>query len=151
MGVEMSTDIGEVDMYFEEESRDIDTDAIELLSRLGDGCLKESREKSQIDTFIDHSGDLRSSIGCAIAHNGNIVKILGFDVVLNGHNGAAKGKALAIEIAKQHSDEYVLAVVAGEDYAVFVEALENKAVITDAELFVVQELPSLLNQLSSKR
>lgn len=44
---------------------------------------------------------------------------------------------------------YALVVVAGMNYAEFVEAMENKNVLASAELFARKELPGMMSKLKS--
>ncbi|MBR8535390.1 hypothetical protein KDU71_07445 [Carboxylicivirga sediminis] len=84
--------------------------------------------------YIDHTGNLRSSIGYAVADSGSI-KVENFQkagVGTDQEKGLSEAKRLANEVAKQHHFGLVLIIVAGMDYAVYVENMENKDVLTNA-------------------
>jgi len=61
-----------------------------------------------------------------------------------------KGKALIEELSKKFANGYALVVVAGMNYAEFVEAMENKNVLASAELFARKELPGMMSKLKKQ-
>ena len=84
------------------------------------------------ETYADQSGNLRSSIGFVIYYNGEKVSTGGFGggalfpnkegVRGSGKEGTEKGGNVAEEIAEQFPKGFVLVVVAGMEYAAYVEA-----------------------------
>ena len=64
--------------------------------------------------------------------------------------GVRKGKALIEELSKKFANGYALVVVAGMNYAEFVEAMENKNVLASAELFARKELPGMMSKLKKQ-
>lgn len=104
-----------------------------LLQAAGEMFVKYARESGK---YIDHTGNLRSSIGYVIARDG---KTLTDDFQLenvgtDGKEGLGKAKRLAREVAHTHNKGLVLIGVAGMEYAVHVEAMESKDVITAANI-----------------
>ena len=67
-----------------------------------------------------------------------------------GSEGTKTGKDFATEMAKQFSNEYVLVVVAGMNYAEYVEAKDNKDVLATPELFANKELPKMFERLKKQ-
>ena len=59
-------------------------------------------------------------------------------------------KALIEELSKKFANGYALVVVAGMNYAEFVEAMENKNVLASAELFARKELPGMMSKLKKQ-
>ena len=70
--------------------------------------------------------------------------------VRQGNEGVRKGKALIEELSKKFANGYALVVVAGMNYAEFVEAMENKNVLASAELFARKELPGMMSKLKKQ-
>ena len=137
----------EVNSYLSAEAERIHGLTVRALASLGERCVKVARDRAPELSWIDQTGNLRSSIGYIITHNGNIVKHSDFQQVKQGSEGTKTGKDFATEIAKQFSNEYVLVVVAGMNYAEYVEARDNKDVLATPELFANKELPKMFERL----
>lgn len=105
---------------------------MDLLQRTGEEFVKIARLEGQ---YIDHTGNLRSSIGYVIVKDGSIV---GRNFQLSEKEGTDKqtgkreGEHLAMDLVRTFPKGYVLIGVAGMKYAVIVEAMENKDVLTRA-------------------
>lgn len=123
---------------------------IRALSYLGEMCVIEAKDRPQEASWFDHSGNLRSSIGYVIVHNGKIIRYSGFNQVKQGSEGVKEGKTLAEELSRKHSSGYALIVVAGMNYAELVEAMDNKAVLASAELLARRELPKMVQKLRTQ-
>lgn len=125
---------------------------MDLLQRTGEEFVKIARLEGQYD---DWTGNLRSSIGYVIVKDG---KIIGKDFKLSEKDGTDKqtgrreGEQLAMDLVKTFSKGYVMIGVAGMKYAVFVEAMENKDVLTraadKADDFIKRHSRLLFNRLS---
>lgn len=114
---------------------------------MGEKSVIEAKDRSQELSWYDRSGNLRSSIGYVIVCNGRVLKESGFKQVQQGSAGIKQGRELAIELASKYSGGYALIVVAGMNYADKVEAMDNKVVLSSAELYAKQELPGLMEKL----
>lgn len=147
MGMKMRTPMSEVNAYLKAEAERIHRLTIRALAYLGEQCVRLARDRAPELSWIDRTGNLRSSIGYIITHNGNIVQYSDFRQVKHGSEGVKTGKDFAEEIAKQFSSDYVLVVVAGMNYAEFVEARDNKDVLATPELFANKELPKMFERL----
>jgi hypothetical protein len=102
----------------------IDDFTLVMLNAYKGACMDMVERAKSTNTYQDQTRSLRSSIGCVINYKGkewfNYFASEGGE---NGALGAAKGLDFAREKAKQYSDKTVVAiVVAGEDYALYVEA-----------------------------
>lgn len=118
------------------------------LSYLGEKALIECRSNAN---FIDRTGNLRSSMGYIIVKNGKVLGKNGFEnqigTTIFGKQGAETGENLALKLASnQEKDKYVLIVVAGMNYAVYVES-KNYNVLTSAEQLVQRELPEIIRNI----
>ena len=150
MGIRMTTPFNEVQAAIRAEKERAEMLTIRALAHLGDMCVIEARNRSQEESWIDQTGNLRSSIGYVISHNGKIVQISDFKQVKNGSEGKQTGMDLAKELVQQYTNDYVLVVVAGMNYAEYVEAMNNKVVLASAELFARKELPVMMEKLKTQ-
>lgn len=150
MGIKLVTSESAIHDAFIQEIDRVNRLTLRALSYLGEKCVIEARDRSPEESWIDRTGNLRSSIGYVIASEGEIIKYSDFTVVKNGSEGPETGKTLAEEIARKYRSGYVLVVVAGMNYAEYVEAMDNKVVLASAELFARQQLPSMMQKLKSQ-
>ncbi len=151
---------------------------LNLLVRTGEVFNDIARAHGSYDNW---TGDLRSSIGYGVVKDGQIVKIGGFTKVTgagpnsaivnfstqsgdnvsfhatgrsgDGSRGSLIGQALVRELAPQFGKGYVLIGVAGMNYAVYVEAIHNKDVISFApshvEDFIKREARILFKSINN--
>lgn len=95
--------------------------------------------------YTVQTGNLVSSVGYAIVHNGQIVTMSSFQPVEgrkdengiplgDGTEGSAKGKAYVKELAMQYPQGYALLLVAGMHYASYVQELYHKDVLISGSL-----------------
>ena len=77
---------------------------------------------------------------------------MAFEAVKGGHEGVHTGQRLALGIAKNYPEGYTLIVVAGMDYAVYVES-KGRDVLTSAESeagkLIGRELADLVKNIQS--
>lgn len=123
---------------------------VEAFAEVGDYVTKQIRS-GNLSNWNNDTGSLRSSIGYAIGKGGKMVKMSDFDVILQGSEGSRKGKALAEKLVSEYSTfDYVLVLVAGEEYAVYVEAVENRIVLSSGLLYIKKELTKTLRSKISE-
>lgn len=147
MGIRMTTKLSEVHDMLMREAERVERLTIRALSKLGEQCVTKIRDRAGDKSWYDQTGNLRSSVGYVIAHNKNIIQYSTFNQVKQGSEGVKTGKDLAKELAKRYSNNYVLIVVAGMNYAEFVEAMDNKDVLASTELWVREQVPLMLEKL----
>lgn len=100
-----------------------------------------------MSSWEDQSSNLRSSIGYAVIRKGSIVIMSGFEVVAGGKDGSARGKRMTAELAQEYSQyPYALIVVAGMEYAVYVEAMDNKVVLAGGQLWLENNIREILRK-----
>lgn len=90
------------------------------LTYLGEECVKMAREDHP-GNWRDQTGNLRSSVGYAIFDYGREVMQSAFQTVGTGTAGSTKGAEYVKSLASQYAQTYALVVVAGMEYAEFVE------------------------------
>lgn len=143
----MTTKLSEVHETLMREAERVERLTIRALSKLGEQCVTKIRDRAGDKSWYDQTGNLRSSVGYVIAHNKNIIQYSTFNQVKQGSEGVKTGKDLAKELAKRYSNNYVLIVVAGMNYAEFVEAMDNKDVLASTELWAREQVPLMLEKL----
>lgn len=87
-------------------------------------CIEMVKRAKQTNTYQDQTHKLRSSIGCVLYHNGvevfNYFESTGGEM---GGEGAQDGLMKARLVAEQQGDKTIVSVVvAGADYALYVES-----------------------------
>ena len=115
--------------------------AISILDYVGLECVKEARTMRK---YTDQTGNLRSSTGYAVVYNGRIIKQSNFEKAKQeSTEGTATGKRLIQQLASSYADGLVLVLVAGMDYAVYVEA-RGYNVLNSAEDLAKRLVPEML-------
>ena len=118
--------------------------AIVILNDVGVECVKEARTAMR---YKVQSGNLTSSTGYAVVYNGRIVKQSNFKKVKQtATEGAATGKELIRQLASLYADGLVLILVAGMNYAVYVE-VRGYNVLNSAEDLAKQLVPEMLRKV----
>lgn len=118
-----------------------------MLNYVGLECVREARTKRR---YTDQTGNLRSSTGYCILYNGVIVHQSGFEAVkTTAAQGAASGKKLMNNLIAQNSTGIVLIVVAGMNYAAYVEA-KGLNVLDSSEIMAKKLIRKTLKRLGFK-
>ena len=136
--------MSEIQKYINDAIEKVDKVVIRNLQRLGEEAVIYARNRTGEESWYDQTGNLRSSIGYVIARDGNIIRRGGFSQILDGAEGPNEGKRFAKETAEAYPGSFVLIVVAGMNYASYVEDMENKDVLASSSLFVERELPKMI-------
>lgn len=129
---------------------------VDDLAALGEKAVTDIREKSQAEGFRDSTGNLRSSIGFIVVKDGKILRQGGFERVdgpqraTTSVDGSQVGLSYAERLAKNYPKGYALIVVAGMDYAAFLQDVENKDVLASGELFLNKEVRKLAAEYNRK-
>lgn len=143
MGINVSVPFEEISNYIDEQLQRWLTVVVRRLNRIGLQAVTRVRARSGEDSWFDQTGNLRSSIGYCICENGKVTNSSGFKKVKQGNEGVIEGQKYLEQIAAKYPTDYVLIIVAGMEYAVYVEAMENKDVLASAEIFVKDEIAKL--------
>jgi hypothetical protein len=112
----------------------------EVLSYVGEYFVKEARS---INTYIDQTGNLRSSVGYIIVKNGSVKK----ENFEGSGEGKSKGMEVALSVGKD--SRWVFIGVAGMLYAAAVES-RGLDVITGSSEQARQLLISLLERAKQR-
>jgi len=146
---------------FSELEKDLQTkkDAIKKvvirnLCWVGEQCVKTARNDGN---YNDITGNLRSSIGYVVLENGQEVsyamrqrskQIKGS--AGNGKDGVKAGKELLEKLRGEYPRGFALIVVAGMQYAVYVEEVRGKNVLISSKQYAEQLVPKLLHDIGLK-
>lgn len=129
---------------------------LEELDKLGYDANRYIRDRTAEESWKDRSGNLRSSIGYIVVRDGEICKSGGFERVegpkrdKSSEDGSAEGRSYAERLAANYPTGYALIVVAGMEYAAYVEAKANKDVLAGGEIFLKKEVRKLVRRFSQK-
>lgn len=150
MSIRMTTPMAEVSRIMKEIQAIMRDEMMQSLSFLGEQCVARIRDRSFEESWIDHTGNLRSSIGYSIYDHGRTVIQSAFPVVRQGSEGQSEGKKYVSELAEKYAKVYALVVVAAMSYAEYVEAIDGKDVLASTELWAKQKVESYLENAKQK-
>lgn len=150
MKVTMRTSGNELVAFFSKAEQILFEKIAAALFELGQKYNTIIRERGEDESWRNHSGNLRSSIGAAVYSKGKQLFRTSFSTVGSGSRGSAKGRQMADELAAQYSDTFALAIIAAEDYAEKVEAIEGKDVLASAQIGVERELKGVIENAVKK-
>lgn len=117
--------------------------AIFLLKYLGEELTKYAKDKHN---YTDRTGNLTNSIGYAVVRNGEIID---FGGAVQQGEGADHALKVAMKMAETLSNSFSLIIVAGMNYAAYVEA-RGYNVILPAELKAKTDFPKAIQKLMDK-
>lgn len=146
MGVEVKFTKRSIDNYFNNVLKIVNEEFIRTFSYLGEQAVKKVRNRPGAESWFDQTGNLRSSIGYAVASHGKKQIESAFEQVLDGKEGAQKGRQFIDELISKYNETYALIVVAGMDYAERVESLDNKDVLASTEIWAKSVLDSYVKR-----
>lgn len=135
MGIKLSTPQSALNAFFESAMAIIKREILIAYAKLGEECNARIRDRSAEESWIDHTGNLRSSIGYAIFDYGMKQVESAFASIGSDATGSQEGRKMIADLAKEYSRVYALVVVAAMNYADFVEAIESKDVLASTELW----------------
>ncbi len=98
--------------------------------------------------YEDQTSNLKGSIGGVVLKNGKTISIKGFDS--DGSEGNTTGLEFINSLTSNYTSGYVIILVAGMEYATYVEDFNNLNVLKKSELKMFRELPKLVVRLKRK-
>lgn len=138
----------DIDRFFDKFQKKADAKFIETLKYAGETGVKIARESGR---YNDITGNLRSSIGYAILKEGKPL----YEDYTEGprgtdrKTGVQRSKRLVEQVSKTAKTGFALILVAGMDYALYVENMDNKDVlsgaVTETEKFLRETLNKIVN------
>jgi len=142
MGIIMTTPLSAIDQFLNDCAMILKECILTALAKLGEECVVRVRNRSAEESWIDHTGNLRSSTGDAVYDHGKKVIQSAFQQVLQGSKGSSEGQQMIDELASKYLQTYALVVVAGMNYAEKVEALESKDVLESTRIWAEAQVDS---------
>lgn len=150
MGIKCTNSRQELEKMFLDIARIIREEILKTLQYLGEECNRRIRDRSAEESWIDRTGNLRSSIGYAVFEYGRKQMESAFKVVMNGKEGEAASRKYINELAQEFSKAYALVVVAGMSYAEYVEAIESKDVLASTELWARAKIEEYMKKTQER-
>ena len=152
MGIKISG-IKETVLYLREETNKITVEEVaEGLVGIGERVVQGIID-GELSNWNDQTRNLRSSIGYIVTVDGQVRNEGGFQQHAGTGEGASEGEAYARSLVPLYPKGVALIIVAGMEYASYVEAMENKTVLAEGSLEaerLIAELTRKLNQRYSK-
>ena len=142
MAIKPTFQNGAVAAKVQEFQKRLESATVFLLQFMGEELTKYAREQHN---YTDQTGNLTNSIGYAVVRNGKIVNYGG---EIKSGDGAAEGLKIAQKMAANASSSFSLLIVAGMNYAAYVEA-KGYNVIRPAELKAKADLPAYMQKLQA--
>jgi len=94
--------------------------------------------------YTDQTANLKSSIGGVVLKDGAPITYRGFE---GTQEGGSSGLEFINSLLANYRSGYVVLVVAGMQYATYVEDIHNLNVLKKTELEMQRELPRILKRL----
>lgn len=142
MGITPNFTPADIKAELERRANLIEDKIIERLIYLGEQCVTVARNIPPEIGFIDRTGNLRSSIGYVVYAHG---KEVAASFPGSESEGVNAGKKTAKDVGSGIQG-YVLVVVAGMEYATYVEST-GRDVLTSAESFAKQNVDKIIRTL----
>lgn len=153
MGIASNIDIRGIRDYLDKEVQKNVHRVIASLQYVGETVVNEIRT-SHISEWTDQTGNLRSSIGYIIALDGQPITMSGFPKVDGPRrnettvDGSQEGRSYAQNLCSLYPQGIALIVVAGMEYAAYVEAMKNKTVLAQGEIEAKQLVAEMIGRLN---
>ena len=154
MGIEMKMDMRQIRDILNREAQKHLQRTITLLQYVGETVVNEIRT-SHISDWNDKSGNLRSSIGYIITMDGKPITMSAFGKVVgpepdpDAPDGSQEGKDYASQLAALYPSGIALIVVAGMEYASYVERRDNKVVLAQGEIEAKWLVEQMIRELNN--
>ena len=149
-------DMREIRDYLNREAQKQIQQVVALLQYVGETVVNDIRT-SHISNWTDQTGNLRSSVGYILSVNGRPVGMSDFAVVVGpkaeegaDENGSQLGRDYAQSLAALYPSGIALIVVAGMEYASYVEKRDNKTVLAQGEIEARKLVEQMIRELNQK-
>jgi len=136
----------DIERWMNQFQDEVEEKIIETLKYVGDEFVRRARIHGE---YRDRSGNLRSSIGYSIVQDGTMVKedILEAEKGSDKKTGKRKAKRLMETVAEEFNTGWVLIGVAGMDYAVYVENIHGRDVISSSAIIAEGILRDIIKSI----
>lgn len=140
---------GGLGKFFEHFQEKADSKIKAILIRAGEDFVTIARENG---SYTDITGNLRSSIGYAVVKDGNVVfgKVTPAEKGSDKDTGMREARRLMETLSHEHNTGWVLIGVAGMDYALFVETVSSRDVISSGYIATKRHLRQTIKKALEK-
>lgn len=155
MGMSESLDIKQIRDYLNAQTGKMVHRVIASLQYIGEEVVNQIRN-SDISYWDDHTGNLRSSIGYIVSLDGQPIGMSGFEQVEGPQaegapaDGGDKGEQYARHIATLYPQGISLIVVAGMEYASYVENIKSRTVLAQGEIVAKKMVSEMIQKLDKR-
>ena len=132
----------DITSMIEQRKEMLENEIIDRLQFIGETFVNNARANGE---YTDRTGNLRSSIGYVILKNGEIIQESFEGKTAEGN---ATGLKVATESSKKFKQGIVLIVVAGMDYAGYVES-KSYDVLTASSITAETELKASIQEMKT--
>lgn len=139
--------IDKISADVDKEVRQMTEAIIETLQYIGEKAVTIARDRGNYNNI---TGNLRSSIGYVVLHDGEPVRQGEPEVYGDGEEGSKVAEELLTMIRSQYPTGIVLIVCAGMNYASYVEDIHGMDVLTSARLETEETANRMLKELLNK-
>lgn len=139
--------IDKISADVDKEVRQMTEAIIETLQYIGEKAVTIARDRGNYNNI---TGNLRSSIGYVVLHDGDPVRQGEPEVYGDGEEGSKVAEELLTMIRSQYPTGIVLIVCAGMNYASYVEDIHGRDVLTSARLETEETANRMLKELLNK-
>ena len=146
MSIKCQTSQKDIEEFLIKAAKLIKDYMLRALAKLGEESIVKIRDRGQSESWIDHTGNLRSSVGYTVYDYGVKYMQSSFASVLNGSKGRSEGMRMVLALAQEYSNVFALVVVAAMDYASYVEAIEGKDVLESTRIWAQSIVEQRLNR-----
>ena len=131
---------------------------ITMLQYVGEKVVNGVRDES-LSNWKDRTGNLRSSVGYVVSVDGKPLNFYGFQQVDGPLRGTKEDPGYNPETQKEYArtlcslypEGIALIIVAGMEYAYYVERLENKTVLAQGEIEGKKLINEMIQKLNARR
>lgn len=146
MGIRSQKTAKDIDEFLKRAVNIVHTYMLRALTKLGEECVARIRNRGAMESWIDHTGNLRSSVGYSVYDYGVKYMQSSFATVMDGTKGRSEGMRMVNELAQEYSNVFALVVVAAMDYADYVEAVNGKDVLESTRIWAQSVVEQRLNR-----
>jgi len=147
--LELDMTPAEIEQMIREQSEQIDRETLEAFKRVLERALQIQRAKVRASGgYNDDTGQLRSSVGGLIYRDGKVIHE-DFELAPYGTDkapGLEEGRSLAFAQLRESSG-WGITIVAGKEYASWVETRHGLSVLTDASKELEKTLDQAFNEI----
>ncbi len=150
MGITPNFDFKSLEGYMQGKKEVLDQLILRNLNYLGLKCVSVARS---LNTYTDRTGNLRNSIGYLVLKEG-IIQDTFFEAENRGPEykagelpGERVGEDFAKKLAEEFTEGYILVVVAGMEYASYVEDVHHLDVLQPAETMAEIEIDQIVESI----